>query len=263
MAAEAAAYPNEDRSMRPISMATLRLAWPILAIGSFLLGPSPTRVEAAAALAQSPARFERVQARTLYLHPDDLRFRVAEAGFRFRGGTSITSSNAVIYRIRAFNGVFSSGELEDGRAIVLWPSFAQPNEVRIAATAELAGQDSGMWPGRTGPASHPSIAGYTYVAATPLSGTDGEFLGLWRHDRGRPQSLVVSFQSGSRVAPHAPRIIGRLPQTMATIYMGMPSFDGGSWSIHMTSQARVGEPIYILNYEWMPVFFRPLATAAR
>jgi hypothetical protein len=216
-----------------------------------------------AATSQSSCQFERIEATTVYFQPDDARFRVAEAGFRFRGGTSITSADPAIYRIRAFNGVFSSGELDDGRAIVLWPSFAQPDEVRVAETAEWAGQENGIWPEQPRPDSLPRITGYSFVAAANLSGTDGEYLGLWRRNRGSPRTLVVSFRSRSRAAAAAPRIVGWLPLHLATIYMGMPSPHGGSWSIHMTSRSAVGEPLLILNYEWMPAYFRPLARSGR
>lgn len=252
-------------------MTRLRTRFGAAAIAAALLGLCPVR---AATLIASPLVAQTTQegARLEYqnvpfaaenISADDSHFRLAGAGFPLRGGVRLISRDPTIYSISWINGL-SSGMLRDGRGIVVWPGTSghQPvTEVRIARTAELAGGATGRIGGTQQAPSHPDLAGYQYVTSERLFGA-GDYLGLWRRAHGPEETLIVNFlpASGSDHGTH--RVIGRLPLRLKSLYVYM-ALHGVSWDLVLTSEARVGRPIYILHYSWLPSYYQPLAERDR
>src|ERR1044072_377597 len=117
-------------------------------------------------------RYLRVGFSAQPIDDKDPQFRIAEEGFPFSGGTAILFMNPAAYSIVWFNGALSSGLLSDGRAIVLWPGMLERpsiHGVRIAETAELAGQESERPSGPHPAPSWPTISGYHYVASDTMN----------------------------------------------------------------------------------------------
>lgn len=192
---------------------------------------------------------------------DDPRFRLAAAGFPFRGGLRLTSRDRTIYSI-AWMGGYNTGMLRDGRAIVFWPGPRDDQpvaEARIARTAELAGSERGHIGGTAQASSHPELPGYRYVMSERVVGTR-DYLGLWRRTRGSDETLVVNFLPASDRDQAAHRIVGRLPLRLTSLYI-YQSFHDVSWELTLASEATVGRPIYILNYSWQPSYYQPLPTS--
>jgi hypothetical protein len=225
---------------------------------------------AANALAQSPnnrplwpepparLQYRNVQFTGQYIDGGDPLFRLAAAGLTFRSGVRLMSRDPALYSIAWFDGSSSSGLLRNGQWIVMWPSlFTKPmvREIRVARTAELAGQDRGGIGGRPAP-THPSISGYRYVSSVSLSGSR-DFLGIWRREGGAAESLIVSFRLASENYRGRYCRVGRVPLRLNSLIITMP-LHNVSWDVTLTSEAPVGRPIYVLHYEWMPGYYQPL-----
>lgn len=211
------------------------------------------------ALTSVSRNYREVDFRGQFLHRTDSRFIIAANGLIFRSGVMLESRDPAIHNLRWFDGTLSSGLLRDGRALVLWPSlFTEPlvAEVRVAPTAELAGQEmSRFGPGRPAD-THPTIRGYRYVASANLVGT-GDYLGIWQRTGGSAETLVVSFRP-SDPAPY--RRVGTVPLRLNSLFISSPRHNI-SWDVTFTSDAPAGRPLYILHYVWMPAYFRPLASS--
>lgn len=165
------------------------------------------------------------------------------------GGLRIVTSDRAAYSMSWFDGTMSSGRLTDGTDIVIYPSLFHRNpigELRIAAKAELAGQQIRRPGGPEPVAAYPAIPGYRYVASSRLAGD--RHLGLWRRAQGSTETLLVRFTSDGA----SPEIIGRLPLRLRAVY-AIPDYHGYVYSITLISEASVGEPLYILHYQWMPI----------
>jgi hypothetical protein len=237
----------------PESKRVIRLAALFLAV---LFANAPARawqlpVEAAAKL-----RYRSISFDGQFLRRDDARFRIASRGFEFRSGVMLRSRDPALHMVRWFDGTTSSGRLANGQVIVLWPSmFTQPlvREVRVAQTSELAGADiSRVGPYLPAP-SHPAIPGYRYVTSVSVVGTD-DFLGLWQRTDGPAETLVVSFNPSG---PLPYLRVGAVPLRLNSLIIAQPRHNV-SWEVTLTSDASRRQPLYILHYQWMPAFYRPL-----
>lgn len=201
---------------------------------------------------------------------DDRRFMLAALEWRLEGGVRLTSRDPALYSIAWFDGTIGTGRLGDGREIVILPHVfgsAPLTEIRVARTAELAGG----YPGRNGltahAPSHPDIPGYRYIMSENLFGVRG-YLGLWQRIRGPDETLVVNFrpaldnrrEGGSDAATY--RVVGRPPLRLNSLFINW-SLHNLSRDVYMTSEARLGRPIYILHYRWMHCPFHPFAECAR
>jgi hypothetical protein len=186
---------------------------------------------------------------------DDPRFLVTEAGFPLVGGFSLRSRDPALYSISWYAGLMMSGSLRDGRAFVFHLPIAiggEEGEIRVARTAELAG--GWLLPGgRDEAPAHPEIPGYRFVMSDNVLGTS-DYLGLWRRiGGGAPETLIVGFRiRGGN--PNGHFIIGRWPLFVASISVHSPAH-GVSWEVDLVSEAPVGEPIFVMHYQWFPAHF--------
>jgi hypothetical protein len=217
----------------------------LLLASTLLFAPFATASHADRAL-----RFARLDAHVDRLSANDPRFKAAPSGFRLRGGVAVISSDQPLYRIRRFKGVTASGHLSDGRAIVLWPGVRSATEVRVADTAEAAGQETHSGPPPPPPAWVPTFPGYDFVVADRDVGN--AYLGLWNRSDGKPELLIVSFDGSAHAGNRrAPVKIGRLPFRGRTISLDVP-LHGISWEVTITTEASPGRPVHFLHYQWFP-----------
>jgi hypothetical protein len=225
--------------------------------------PTPPVGTSSPAIAQT--EYQNITFNATLVRGGDQRFQLAAPEWRFWGGVALTSRDPTLYSLIWFDGGATSGRVSDGRAIVILPyafGSAPVTEVRVARTAELAGGLTGR-PGLSIQApSHPDIRGYRYVMSENFSGAR-EYLGLWQRMRGRDETLIVCFRPISddryRREPALPamhRIVGRLPLRLNSLFI-YSALHGVSWQLNLTSEARIGQPIYILYYEWMRELNQP------
>jgi hypothetical protein len=209
---------------------------------------------------QPPAHLEyrRVPFTGRFIDGEDRHFQVAAEGFRFRSGVRLTSRDPALYSLVWFDGGDSSGLLRNGQWLIMWPSlFSRPllSELRVARTAELAGQGRGSMGGSSA-SSQPDIPGYLYIASVNLSGSR-DYLGIWRRIGRADESLIVSFRPATETYSGRYCRVGRLPVRLRSLSITMP-LHNVSWDVTFAGEASVGRPIYFLHYEWMPGFYRPL-----
>jgi hypothetical protein len=188
--------------------------------------------------------YQRVRFTAAPVGCDDPRFRMTD-DCRLVGGARLVSRDRAIYAIAWINGM-SSGMLCDGRGFVMLPYFLSREgirEIRVARTIELAGG----YPDRYGvinpaPSWQPDIPGYRFVVADSI--LTGHAVGLWRRMQGPDETLIVAFHAPARDQPGSHTILGRLPLRLKSIYLHGLHI----WYINVISEARVGQPIYILEY---------------
>jgi len=193
--------------------------------------------------------FSRIVAEGGALDRNDRRLRAIDRCFEFQTGVRLRSNDRRLQSLRWFDGSSSSGLLRNGQALVLWPSlFARPlPEVRIAETADRAGQEmSWVGPG-TAPAVHPEVPGYRYVNSAQL--LQGENIGLWR-SRTTGGSLIAAFGPRSTSAFHLAEIA--LP--LDSLFISSPLH--GSWGVTLTGTSARNGVVHILHYRWRPLQFR-------
>lgn len=77
-----------------------------------------------------------------------------------------------------------------------------------------------------------------------------KYFGLWRRAGGRRGSLVAAYVD----SPDAPRtvILGRSAMNFATIAASLRMHHWGPFGFTLTSEASVGQPIYLIRYTWSP-----------
>lgn len=223
--------------------------------------PRDDPVESAArvaARAHTTVSYRRVTADIRFIPGDDSRFEVAGDGFCLRSGLRIVSRDPSVHSIAWFDGGLSSGLLRNGQAIVLFPSiFAHDPvaELRVAATAEQAGQEIRR-PGGSRPApSHPEIPGHRFIASDFLF--DDHYLGLWRRLRGADETLIVMFSTGEHGSAIRQGMVGRLPLRIGSLITN-GAIHGGAWDVTLVTKAPIGRPVYLLHYLWAPLEFEPL-----
>ena len=194
--------------------------------------------------------FSRIVVEGGALDRTDRRLRAIDRCFEFQAGLRLRSNDRRLQSLRWFDGSSSSGLLRNGQALVLWPSlFSRPlPEVRIAETAERAGQEmSWVGPGSP-PAAHPEIPGYLYVTSAQL--LQGENIGLWR-SRATGGRLIAAF-GASRSAPA--RRVGEMTLRLDSLFISSPLH--GSWGITLTGASPHYGTLHILHYRWRPLRFR-------
>jgi hypothetical protein len=125
--------------------------------------------------------------------------------------------------------------------------------VRVARTAELAGQYLTTIGTGEPAGTHPSIRGYRYVTSTLVG--PGYYLGLWQKRVSPVETLIVSFHT-SGAFPYVR--MGTVPLRLNSLFISSPRHNV-SWDVTFTSDASGARPLYILHYVWMPAYFRPLA----
>jgi hypothetical protein len=215
--------------------------------------PGPPRPGSDAAYARyvgTTLSYRRIAFSGQAIRCDHPRFQIAAPRFDLIGGLRIVTRDPAAYSIIWFDGTLSSGRLANGSDIVVYPSLFHSDpvgELRVAASAQQAGQEIRQPGGPAAGATHPGIGGYRYVASSQLMGD--LYLGLWRRARGRPETLLVRFTPQGA----SPEIVGRLPLRLKAVYVVPADYHGYVYGITLISEAAIGAPLYILYYRWMPV----------
>lgn len=77
-----------------------------------------------------------------------------------------------------------------------------------------------------------------------------KYFGLWRRSDGRPGSLVAAYID-SADAPQTV-ILGRSAMNFGTVAASLRLHGQGPFGFTLTSEAEVGQPLYLIHYIWAP-----------
>ena len=177
--------------------------------------------------------------------------------FEFSSGDAIRSKDPSLYMIQSFLPSYSIARLRSGEFLFLKPSRNGRGleDVHIAASPEKGGAhspDPRLLPQRA--TNIPKISRYRYVQSERIMSFSDSHLGLWRKVSGKgSETLIVRFSdqlaAAGRQASHA--IVGETQ--LKLVALSPPStLHGVGWDVKFVTEARCGDPVWILSYSWYP-----------